>query len=217
MPKSDKINVYTIYLIKAGVSAFNKIIDIDNVDYTEILVIEKETIGNIFIKKSVAYPPKWVGLFDGAVDKKHFGVTGSPAAAIVISAGNRTFVVTFGQGRYLIRPEVIEDVFGLKTALNSIDETALKSLDKKNFDAISKQSREQASRDVDLREFGIDIERDLLRSVTGTPRDSTLGLRMAGMDSLKLSVRAKVSELPELLKKYIRRIQVIFIRKALIG
>jgi uncharacterized protein (TIGR04141 family) len=50
-----------------------------------------------------------------------------------------------------------------------LDEDKLRSIDKKTFEAVSLHAREQASEDSGTAAFGLDVERDLLRAVTGTP------------------------------------------------
>jgi uncharacterized protein (TIGR04141 family) len=67
-----------------------------------------------------------------------------------------------------------EDQFGLRVVLNCIDKDRIKVIDKQTFDAIASHTLEQASQEANAREFGFDIERDILRAVTGTPRIRTL-------------------------------------------
>lgn len=98
--------------------------------------------------------------------------------------------------------DCIEDRFGLRVALNSIGENKVRSIDKRTFDAISRHTREQASREVAAQDFGLDIEQDLLRAVTGTPNDISLGNRVSGMDSLHALVRIEISSIKDLLTHY---------------
>ena len=70
-----------------------------------------------------------------------------------------------------------------------------------------KHSREQASYQVGAQDFGLDIERDLLRAVTGSPIDPRLGNRLAGMDALKTIVRVKIFNIPQLLELYYKKYQ----------
>ena len=92
--------------------------------------------------------------------------------------------------------------FGLRVALNSLGENNVRSIEKRTFDAISRYSREQASREATARDFELDIEQDLLRAITGTPTESELGKRMSGMDALHASVPATLEDLHELLVEY---------------
>ena len=49
----------------------------------------------------------------------------------------------------------------------------LRSIDHKRVEAISRSTREQLSRAAGLDQFGLDVERDLLRAVTGVPANKT--------------------------------------------
>src|SRR5213596_3762877 len=62
-------------------------------------------------------------------------------------------------------------------------------LDKRTFDAISTHSRVQGTREGSAFEFGVDIDQDLVRAVTGTPDDAALGHKLSGMDALHCGVR----------------------------
>ncbi|MCV7041345.1 TIGR04141 family sporadically distributed protein, partial [Mycolicibacterium moriokaense] len=54
----------------------------------------------------------------------------------------------------------------------------------------------QASKSAELPTFGVDISRDILRAVTGEPRDQTFSKRIAPADSLVIGVKTTASELP---------------------
>ena len=70
------------------------------------------------------------------------------------------FAVTFGPGRYLLRPDIWVERFGLRVALNSIGKEKIRTIDKTTFDAISRHSKEQGSKETDVEDFGLDIEQD---------------------------------------------------------
>jgi uncharacterized protein (TIGR04141 family) len=114
----------------------------------------------------------------------------------------RWAAVTFGQGRHLLSPDDFEDRFGLKVALNCIDEKRIRSIDKQTFDAIASHTLEQSTQEANAREFGFDIERDMLRAVTGSPRHADYGKRLSGMDSLSAVVQIELNELHDLLDTY---------------
>lgn len=201
-----KTNNYTIYLIKKTPANAGEIIR------PEYQGTKKEfdvggVSGTLYIGKHTLKPPKWSGRFVGFVDPNEFGKTMAPGAVLLFEVDGRTFALTFGTGRFLMEPECYEERFGLLTVLNSINEDAIKSIDKKTIDSIARQTREQASRDVRARDFGLDVERDLLRAVTGTPTERELGQRLYGMDGLKVTVKADLQDLPALIQKYYTKYQ----------
>jgi len=109
--------------------------------------------------------------------------------------------LTFGQGRHLLQDGLYVDGFGLRVALNSLGEDNLKSIDKETFDMIAGHSRQQASREVGTEEFGLDIERDLLRAVTGSPTDPALGQQLTGRDALVVSAHIDLNGLEDFLPR----------------
>ena len=123
-----------------------------------------------------------------------FAASASALLVVPIQHDQRTviFAIAFGTGRFLLKDGVIEERFGLKVALNSVD-AMLRSIDKTNLGSVPKHSREQMSRDVGVGEFGIDIEQDLVSAVTARSRDPTFGKIITGRDSLSVSVPVDVS------------------------
>lgn len=105
----------------------------------------------------------------------------------------------------MLEPECWEERFGLLVALNSIGENQIKSIDKLTFDALATHSRVQSSQEAGPRDFGLDVEQDLVRAVTGTPSDVELGHRLTGMDALRASANVALEQLPALLVRYYKQ------------
>ena len=72
-------------------------------------------------------------------------------------------------------------------------------MDTKTFDDLVVTRTLQASKSTDLPTFGIDISKDILRAVTGEPRDTSLSKRLSGADALVLGTAKKASELEKVL------------------
>lgn len=159
--------------------------------------------GVLYTEATPLRPPSWVefltpGIASGVLNLE----TASASAVLVVPMVNRTFAVTFGYGRHLINPMSVEPTFGLKATLNAISPDRIRSIDKKTFEGISTHTQEQASKDTSIGDFGVDVERDVVRAVTGTPSDETLAHRMKGMDSLVATCDATLQTLPEFLQAY---------------
>jgi len=117
----------------------------------------------------------------------------------------RLFAVVFGQGRHLLRDGSYEERFGLRVTLNSVDPDSLRAVDVSTLDANPFHGTRQASREATLGEFGINLDQDILRAVTGRPIEGRLGRQMAGVDSLSVRVRVDLTSLPSLLKQYLQK------------
>ena len=141
--------------------------------------------------------PEWVGFVQPLLAVPIDGVQrSSTAALLLIKTSGRIFALTFGYGRSLIDLSKIEYQFGLRVALNLIDSRQIRSLDTKTFEDLVVSTSTQASKSAELPTFGIDVSRDILRAVTGEPRDAKLAKRLAGADSLVMTVKAEVSDIP---------------------
>jgi uncharacterized protein (TIGR04141 family) len=123
-------------------------------------------------------------LFDGLANTSDFGNVQSSSALYITEASGRLFAVSFGHGRHILKTGAYEDRFGLLVVINSLNSDELRSVDKRTFDTVDQNVRSQVSQLSRVTEFGIDIEKDLIRGITGQPSDTLFGTRMTGADSL---------------------------------
>jgi uncharacterized protein (TIGR04141 family) len=199
MPKSRSL---TILLLKGEAVSATELIRIDAAA-KGALEHRALTIGSqpylLSILKTLPRPPRWAEFFRHHLTPGELGSVSTATAALLGRVAGSWFAVTFGQGRHLLRPEAIVKSFGLRVTLNAVAEGSLKSIDKETFDAMADHSRRQASRATDSGEFGIDVERDLVHAVTGSPRDPALGERLSGMDALSVTAQITIENLADLL------------------
>lgn len=78
-------------------------------------------------------------------------------------------------------------------------------IERQALDATGRHSREQASRNIPIIEFGLGIDKDILRAVTGPPEDGQLGKRMAGADALAVVAEIGLFNLRERLERYLKQ------------
>lgn len=186
--ESIKTNKLSIYMIKPEYQKFEDIIESEeNPHYID-------GVGHFFFDESHPHKPSWVETFFGSNLDKEINIYTSSAKGILIvpirhDSETINFAVSFGVGRHLLKDGVIEERFGLKVVLNSVDLKSFRSIDKTTLGSVPKQSREQMSRDVAPAEFGIDVEQDLISSVTGRSRDGILGITVSGRDAFSVSVK----------------------------
>src|SRR5438128_2168746 len=181
-----------IFQIKADVTGPDEIIVDRGKLWSHPVRIDGQLFGMLFVQRSIPKPPRWLAYFKGFVDFSGTRVqTSSAAAVLLVKRSERLYAITFGHGRWLLYEGVVEQRFGLRATLNAIEPTLIRSIDHKRLEGVSRHTREQLSKASGLQNFGLDVERDLLRAVTGTPSDETLGTIMAGADQL-----AVVGEIP---------------------
>lgn len=196
----------TILLLKPGVTnpedVFKNVAALDRYPVGS----GRGRVGDLYVSRSSVRTPRWAKLFAGWLEVNQLGVkTASAAAVLLVKRDDRLFAVAFGQGRHLIDPSKIEENFGIQTTLNTIDPARVRTIDRKRFDPISRLTREQASHEVPIFDFGIEPEHDMVRTLTGVPADPALGKRLSGRDSLSAVVPGDLRELPVLLERYLQR------------
>jgi uncharacterized protein (TIGR04141 family) len=193
----------SIHLLKEGVSP-EKALRLGASKAEVPVVVDGARLGILHVRYAQRDQPKWFELFSGAVsaDPLRLGSRSVSAVYLTVVEG-RTFALTFGFGHTMLQPGTSEERFGLRTTLNLVDPDRLRSIDRKVFEAVFRQGREQSSEPTKAANFGLNVETDLLRAVTGEPLDKTHGQRLSGSDSLVTEVPTTLLDLPKLLSGYL--------------
>lgn len=121
-----------------------------------------------------------------------------------IAGHERIFLVTFGIGRNLVKNDCIQDKFGMYVVLNSISPDTIRSVDINVLESVPKHDRIQSTKLSKMNTFNLNVERDLLRAVTGKAKDAykdTLGETVTGADTLKIAIEICVDNLSERLEQ----------------
>ncbi len=201
MPSLSKCAL-SVYLIKdrykTGQDALKNIEELVAVEFPDIN-------GSFFYKKSQSYQPDWITKFFQDSLREVRDLYSATANGLILSSvrvGNqdRLFAVAFGYGRHFLDPDSVEERFGLKVTLNVVDPDSIRKIDKKNLSSIPKDVTEQLTKVGSASDFGIDIEQDLVRSVTGISNDERFGHVVTGKDALSVSAPVHLSNLGRFLK-----------------
>lgn len=197
----DLTHSLTIYLIKPGTSrseCLNKLRKTTEHTFT----LPDGTQGSVFTDTIPPHSPKWVGLLSQAVPSLPLLRSSNASAVLFFHRGKRLFALTFGYGKSLLIPGSWDEDFGLKVTVNTVDSNRIRTVDRATLDAIGQHSRIQASREAKIGEFGLDLEQDFLRAVTGVPLDKTLGKQLTGKDALNVKLPITIEKLPALLDRF---------------
>jgi uncharacterized protein (TIGR04141 family) len=186
----------TVFLLQ-GVDNAEDAINSEKLTVSAVAAQSSGVTGTVFYQRSGAHPPGWVTEVESILSDSISGVvSASSSGVLVLKTSSRWFAVSFGYGRSLIDPSAIERQFGLRVALNLVDPAQLRSMDTKTFEDLVVSKSTQSSKSSDLPAFGIDITRDILRGVAGTPRDTSFATRLHGADALTLVTKVTAGELP---------------------
>ena len=200
-------NKLSIYLIKDEYSASDELI----LKRKFNLLGSLEDIGNIYFDPSQTTYPAWFNtFFCGKLDCTN--VFSSNTRAVLISRVKinrtltKTFAITMGYGKNMLADNVIEEDFGLRVVLNTIEPSSLRRINKTNVGGNQKTSNEQLPLKSDIDDFGFDIDRDLISTVTGYSNDEDFVVGMiTGGDLLSLTAEVDINNLMEFLKKVYNR------------
>lgn len=156
--------------------------------------------GNFYYESRPATTPAWVAFVSPLLASAVPATlkTSSASGVLILQAKGRFFALTFGYGRGLLDMSKIEHQFGLRVALNRIDPKQIRSLDTKTFEDMVVTRNTQSSKSSELPTFGVDVSRDILRAVTGEPRDTTFAKRLSGADALVVNLSIAPNDLPKL-------------------
>lgn len=190
----------SIYLIKADYDAEEDILA-EEKDYDCQPIPGR---GNVYHAISFSSKPKWVKSFfgDSIDDEQLFNATASAVLLVPIEVreGIRYFAITFGRGLSLINKNAIEERFGLKTVLNSVEPDSIRRISKTVIAGNASKSNEQMPKKSEINDFSLDVERDLLNGITATgDADSLLPGSVTGADPLSISTSIRIEELADYL------------------
>ncbi|HEV7248828.1 MAG TPA: DUF6119 family protein [Shinella sp.] len=192
---------YTLHLAKPDVEEFHQVLSESaarKIGTPSVHAVAKQDFAEgacLYVFDSPEFPPKWLRELRG-----HFRVPGniqtsSACAVLVFRQSERIFAATFAHGWMLLDEDNFEGDFGLRAAINALDDGKLKRLERANLgDAMRGISLSPFQRD--LRSFGLDDALDLVRKVSGKTRDDATADALTGARSLKVTGEYSLDDLP---------------------
>ncbi|EGQ8047864.1 hypothetical protein HAR85_004706 [Vibrio parahaemolyticus] len=156
--------------------------------------------GKFFVREQSDSKPKWTKFAEsltGTTIEELYNRTSS--AVLVVKSTNATMAFTFGYGRHMLDTSYFVSDFGIKTALNTLNHDSLRSVDLITLDDQAVQKKAQAARETGVEVFGIDISKDLLRGVTGSPKGGVGLFNISGCGTtFSFGKSVKVEDIPDL-------------------
>lgn len=187
MPRRNRKRDITFYLLKPEIREFNQAIasldELSQYNFSSGVPYEAK----LYVKPPFQNPPWWVAFLTQGVPQLGDLFNANSAACLLLRAAGRIFAITFGYGRNLLALDAFEREFGLRVALNIIDPDTLRSVDARTFEELTVMTRSQTSRAASLENFRISQAQDILKAITGIPRDPAFGSRVTGADAAKIT------------------------------
>jgi uncharacterized protein (TIGR04141 family) len=194
----------TIFRIKPDISNPNDIVLGRDKLRIEPVMLDGKYFGDLCLKRTDRPEPSWLKFMNGTMPElSDYNLwTSSISALLLVKQSDAYYAVVFGYGASLLKDEAIDERFGLRATLNGVEPSQLRSIDHKRLEAVSRHTRENLSRAGTLGQFGVDINRDLLRAVTGKPSGAKYGTRLSGADQLTVTAEITIRNLREALTAY---------------
>ncbi len=194
-------NKLSIYLIKDEFGGDDNLI----LKSGSELLAEIDGVGKVYYNPSQTSQPAWVNsFFCGQLGDAPIFTSNARAVLLARVApkgsNEKTFAITVGYGKFMLADDVIEDDFGLKVVMNTITPNSLRRINKTNIGGNQKTSNEQLPLESDIDDFGFDVDRDLISTITGhsDDEDYACGI-MTGSDLLSLTAEVDINNLSSFL------------------
>lgn len=199
----DKKITHSIYLIKSEFAENKKYLQNTESCKHYNIPVSGNINASVYLKTIPSKMHSWSKLLPtelSGIDWSKYR-TRSLYGLLLIEVSGRVFALASGLGRYLLHPFSIENRFGFKAVLNSVDPQTIQQLSKTTLSQNPKSSIEQVSKGVNLSQFGVDGFTDLIQRIKGKSKIENLGLSLDGEDALKISVAHELHQLPDILKE----------------
>lgn len=194
----------TVHLARRGISTFDGLIKEKYLHADGYELLEPtEALGfplRAYVQRVRTSEPKWVAFLREYFDIED--LQNSFASFVLLTRhSGRVFALTFGQGFHTIERSRFEPNFGLRVAANAVDGHAVKTIDTRNLDTVTRQQRTQLSIGSDLTNFELDLDQEWVRKLSGTSNDLDFARSVSGSDAITLNLNLRLEDLPKVLDK----------------
>lgn len=164
----------------------------DELEPSDALPYESRT----FLLTSRRKSPRWAKYLESHFNLEDLEIT-NYSFAHLLKASDRIFAITFGYGHTMLDTSRMEPNFGLKVCANCIDPAQLKTLDVRNIDVVTKQQRTNLSTAANILDFGVELDEEWIRFLSGVPLNISIAESMSGADSLKIKADVNLEGLAQ--------------------
>jgi len=198
------VNTFTIYQLKESISDPEAALD-PHKRYRRIgLARDLGLPGTLYIGSQHRAKPQWVNMLKPHLEEAIPDVyTASISAVLIVQYQDRFFALPFGYGRMLLTPHSWVRDFGLKVTLNKINPSKIRSIDSKIYDDLVVSTRKQTSQSSKLGSFELDVNRALLRGVTGEADEHDIFKRITGSGAVRVTTELEILRLADILDELV--------------
>lgn len=203
MEEDLKISLF----LHKDVSDFQECIKESALDKVTQYNIDSEKIGldgYIYIHEKTKNFPSWKGQLEKIAEDGNIEIEEnvSNKAIVVVKYKENYFSLTYGRGKSIIDDDKIVRNFGLKVSANLIEPNKIKSLNSFSIGEAIILNNKQASILSSQDQMQVDKEKEILKSIAGSPKDDSIAKFLYGSDSLNITVNYDITGLKNLIEDY---------------
>lgn len=207
-----KTKNYSLYLVKPDIESFEEVFTEsakEKILAGDAALIDSDDLGDeatVYIFSSPPKPPAWLADINSVFVGTPALTNKSSCAVVVFRHVERIFVSAFAHGWQYLDDTKIESDFGLKVAINSLDDSKVKRIDSSHLgEAIKGVSQSAFQRE--LQAFGVDEALDLVRRISGRVEGDDFANSVSGATVLKITREMEFADLPEVAEEALTRSQ----------
>lgn len=207
-----KTKNYSLYLVKPDIESFEEVFTEsakEKILAGDAALIDSDDLGDeatVYIFSSPPKPPAWLADINSVFVGTPALTNKSSCAVVVFRHVERIFVSAFAHGWQYLDDTKIKSDFGLKVAINSLDDSKVKRIDSSHLgEAIKGVSQSAFQRE--LQAFGVDEALDLVRRISGRVEGDDFANSVSGATVLKITREMEFADLPEVAEEALTRSQ----------
>lgn len=190
-----------------NVSDFQECIKESSINKVTKYNIDSEKIGlngYIYIHEKTENFPPWKEQLEKIAEDGDIEIEAniSNKAVVVVKYEENYFSLAYGRGKSIIDDDKIVRNFGLKVSANLIEPNKIKSLNSFSIGEAIILNNKQASILSSQDQMQVDREKEILKSIAGSPKDSSIAKFLHGSDSLNIIVNYDITKLKDLIEHY---------------
>jgi len=116
-------------------------------------------------------------------------------SGIHVDEGRRYFALPAGYGSAALDRAKLEVDFGLRVTANIVESGGLSGLQSRTLGVVTQQKDVSTNNPGEVWELGVDLDREVIRSLSGVPVDQEFARRLHGSDSLAVHRELTVNQL----------------------
>lgn len=158
--------------------------------------------GVFYYKQVDEKKPQWIEeFFNDTIDNpqlRNKTIQGAYLTEVEVAPDStRTFAITFGLGRNLLKLENFEERFGIITTMNLVDANKLRAVDFNSPIGNPKTRRVQLGKISSINDFELDREKDLVKNMAGKLEVEAFedAKTASGKQSLSISITSNIDEI----------------------